>query len=310
MPHVVSVIIPTYNHAGYVSQTIESVLAQTYPNFEIVVVNDGSPDNTSDVLRPYTNSGKIVYIEQQNAGQAAARNRGLEEASGDFIAFLDDDDLWPPEKLAWQTAILREQPDVIGVGGSIELIDASGDTIERIDLNERVLQIQDLFEGCPFWSPGQTLLRRTALCAVGDFDTTVAGADDYDLYMRLVQVGAFLVCPKLSLRYRVHDGNATNNISRMFNNCQRVTRRYLKTIRVTRERRRCSRSAQRWLFEYLGPRMRARMSTAVRNWDVRDTLRIGSLWVRLAASSVFVDPRLSYDVAFGLWASVRPKNTI
>ena len=94
----VSVIIPTYNHVDYVAETLETVFAQTFGDYEVIVVNDGSPDGTAEVLRPSREAGRIRYIEQANAGQAAARNRGLAEARGEFIAFLDDDDLWPPDK--------------------------------------------------------------------------------------------------------------------------------------------------------------------------------------------------------------------
>src|SRR4051812_10173624 len=98
----VSVVIPTYGHCRYVLETIESALGQTFSSNEIIVVNDGSPDDTVVVLQPYTQTGRIRYFEQPNAGQASARNRGLAEATGEFVAFLDDDDIWPADKLAWQ----------------------------------------------------------------------------------------------------------------------------------------------------------------------------------------------------------------
>src|SRR5271170_3450676 len=98
----VSVVIPTYNHRDFVVEALESVFAQTFTDYEVIVVNDGSPDDTAAVLRPYIESGRIRYIEQENRGQAGARNRGLAEARGEFVAYLDDDDLWLRDKLAWQ----------------------------------------------------------------------------------------------------------------------------------------------------------------------------------------------------------------
>lgn len=115
----VSVIIPTYRHAAYVGETIASVLAQTFRDFELIIVNDGSPDNTADVLRPLIRSNACIrYVEQSNGGQASARNHGLRLAQGEFLAYLDDDDLWPPDKLAWQVPLLECHPEAAFVYGA------------------------------------------------------------------------------------------------------------------------------------------------------------------------------------------------
>src|SRR3954471_16219960 len=109
----VSVVIPTYKHAGYIEETLQSVFAQTFTDFEVIVVNDGSPDNTTAVLQPWVASGRIRYLEQPNAGQSAARNAGIRLARGEFVALLDDDDLWPADKLAIQVERLRTQPNAV-----------------------------------------------------------------------------------------------------------------------------------------------------------------------------------------------------
>ncbi|MFS8117396.1 MAG: glycosyltransferase family 2 protein, partial [Microcoleus sp.] len=106
----VSVIIPAYNGDRYIVQAVESVFAQTYTNWEIIVVDDGSTDETHQVLQPYLD--KIRYIYQENRGVAAARNRGIQEAKGEFIAFLDQDDFFLPDKLAAQIALFRQQPSL------------------------------------------------------------------------------------------------------------------------------------------------------------------------------------------------------
>src|SRR5947207_9138878 len=102
----VSVIIPTYRHQDLISQTLESVFSQTFRGFEVIVVNDGSSNRTEAILAPFAAKGKIRYFAQQHAGQAVARNHGATEASGKFLAFLDDADLWPPDKLPWQVKYL------------------------------------------------------------------------------------------------------------------------------------------------------------------------------------------------------------
>src|ERR1700682_2719309 len=101
---LVSIIIPTYNRAGVICQTIDNVLAQTYPETEVIVVDDGSVDNTQEVLHKY--GDRIRVIAQSNGGPASARNRGIEVSQGEIIAFQDSDDLWKPEKIARQVALL------------------------------------------------------------------------------------------------------------------------------------------------------------------------------------------------------------
>ena len=96
----VSIVIPTYQHCDFILRTLSSVFEQSLGDYEIIVVNDGSKDDTATVLAPLVDAGRITYIEQENRGQSHARNVGLSRARGEYIAFLDDDDIWPPEKLA------------------------------------------------------------------------------------------------------------------------------------------------------------------------------------------------------------------
>jgi glycosyltransferase involved in cell wall biosynthesis len=107
----VSVVIPTYNSAPYLIEALESVLIQTYPIHEIIIVDDGSSDNTVEVLEPYSNS--IIYLKQHNAGSATARNTGIERATGEWVAFLDSDDVWEPDKIEKQVAYIQQVPELI-----------------------------------------------------------------------------------------------------------------------------------------------------------------------------------------------------
>jgi glycosyltransferase involved in cell wall biosynthesis len=113
MSFPISVVIPTYNRAGLVVRALESVLAQTYPAHEVIIVDDGSTDETADAFRPYVERGQkegppVRYIHQENQGQSGARNRGVQESRGEWIAFLDSDDVWLPEKLEWQLRALEQ----------------------------------------------------------------------------------------------------------------------------------------------------------------------------------------------------------
>ena len=248
----VSVIIPTYNRQAYVLQTLESVFAQSFEDYEIIVVNDGSPDQTAQVLAPLAQAGRIRYIEQPNAGQAAAgRNRGLAQARGEFIAFLDDDDLWPPDKLQWQVAFLDANPDTALVAGAVQLVDAQGQLVGQQRTPSSPVTFESLFSGCPFFSPGQTLIRNSDLREVGDFDERLWGTEDYDLWFRLARCGRIMVLPRLALLYRTHPNSITKNQARMFSNCLKVGVPRLKQA-PRAQRARFAREFNRWLYQMFG----------------------------------------------------------
>ena len=183
---LVSVIIPTYNRARLVGEAIESVLAQTYKHLEIIVVDDGSTDGTEEALGPYRE--RIEYIYQQNRGASAARNTGIFRARGDYIAFLDSDDLWVPEKLELQVDYLEKHADCGLVYTDCEfLVVRDGRVVERIEKNltgysgYAYLQI---FMRNEVFIP-TVLLRRDCLGAVGYFDEKLTFFEDVDLWFRL-----------------------------------------------------------------------------------------------------------------------------
>jgi glycosyltransferase involved in cell wall biosynthesis len=225
----VSVVIPTYGHRDWVVATLESVLAQSFRDFEIVVVNDGSPDDTAALVKPYVEDGRVLYVEQRNAGQSAARNRGIGCARGEFIALLDDDDLWPPDKLAWQVDALREDPSIGVVAGVAEFIDAEGRPLHVTPFVEE-LPFSSLFRHCPITSPGQTLIRRALLDEIGGLDETVAGVDDWDLWFKLAARSRFVMRRRIALRYRRHEGNASHQVGRLYAAARVVAARHADAI--------------------------------------------------------------------------------
>lgn len=266
MPSV-SIIIPTYNHGNYVLETLRSVFAQTFSDYEVIVVNDGSPDQTAQLLQPLMDEGRIRYIEQVNGGQAAARNRGLAEAKGKFIAFLDDDDLWPADKLAWQTDVL-EKTNAVLVGGSVVHI-REGCEGEHHPTNViGKITKEDLAGGAQFFSPGQTLIRHEALKTVGGFDPSIWGADDYDLYLRLEQQGTLYIEDKISLFYRLHAGNASKQRHRMLINTFKVAQRHFPEARSLN-----SRKAYRWLYNYVGSEQIGGIKDCLRLGDIQAVCR-------------------------------------
>jgi glycosyltransferase involved in cell wall biosynthesis len=229
----VSVIIPTYRRQDLISQTLESVFSQTFRDFEVVVVNDGSPDRTEAIIAPLAAKGKIRYFAHQNAGQSAARNHGAIEARGKFFAFLDDDDLWPPDKLEWQVRYLEENPHVGVVAGGCETF------LDKIPTH-RAAPIEDgsangpidfilLARRCPIESPGQTLIRCNSFRELGGFDPDpdFSGAEDYDFWLRALRRNRIELVARIALFHRRHPGNASNNADQMFSSNLAVAKRHL-----------------------------------------------------------------------------------
>jgi glycosyltransferase involved in cell wall biosynthesis len=195
MPEV-SVIIPTYNRAKYVTKAIDSVLAQTYRDYEIIVVDDGSTDNTSEVLNPYMD--RIHYIYQENAGVSAARNRGIMDAKGEWIAFLDSDDEWLPEKLSIQMRDVQRRPDVCAHITNVTFNPLNGRAISLFEVRnfkgygvssfilERPFQYMLKYEIAVLPT---LLVRRDILLDSGLFDTELSIAEDVDIFLRVALEG-------------------------------------------------------------------------------------------------------------------------
>jgi glycosyltransferase involved in cell wall biosynthesis len=191
IPPIVSVVIPAHDSEKYLSAAIESVLAQTYASLEVIVVDDGSNDGTGEIARSY--SPRVRTIRQTQSGPAAARNRGVRESHGAFIAFLDADDLWVPHKLAWQMQTLDADPAIDAVFG-------------------HVVQFGPGLPPSPDSLPGYThcamLIRRDRLLDVGAFDTRFKVGEFIDWYARAQVVGlTSVMIPEVVLRRRVHGEN-------------------------------------------------------------------------------------------------------
>ncbi len=184
MPEV-SIIIPTYNRANLLREAIDSVLTQTYQNFKLFVVDDGSTDNTREVVAGY--GERVAYIFQENRGVSSARNLGIQSSTGAFIAFLDSDDLWLPEKLEQQIAIMEQRPD-------IQLCHTEEIWIRRgVRVNPKKKHKKHggsiFYECLPLCviSPSSVMIRRMLFEKVGYFDETLPACEDYDLWLRITK---------------------------------------------------------------------------------------------------------------------------
>ncbi|MEG5171860.1 glycosyltransferase [Microcoleus sp. B3-D7] len=205
----VSVIIPAYNADRYIAQAVESVISQTYKNWEIIVVDDGSTDDTRQVLQPYVE--KIRYVYQENQGVAAARNRGIQESRGELIAFLDQDDFFLSDKLAGQVALFDAQPSLGIVNSGWRLVNEQGETISDIKCWEHfpTLNLKTWIVQMPVL-PSAMMFSRKWLENVGGFNSEFDSVDDADLVLRLALLGcesAWL--PQVAVCYRQHDKNVS-----------------------------------------------------------------------------------------------------
>lgn len=229
----VSVIIPTYRHRDFVLETLASVFEQTMSDYEVIVVNDGSPDDTADVLAPLVRSGRIAYFEQSNQGQSRARNFGIGRARGEYLAFLDDDDLWPADKLQWQVEYLDANPEVGLVGGTLQMIDERGAPGWRGRVRPTIT-FESLFLENPFLSPGQTLIRTALLQELGGMNASIWGADDWDLWFRIAKVREIVMLDRLALYYRIHPGNASKQTARLIAACRATADLHLRDVEESR----------------------------------------------------------------------------
>lgn len=216
---LVSVIIPAYNAGGYIAQAVESVLAQTYPSVECIVVDDGSTDDTAQRLEHYQD--RIVYWRQENHGPAAARNRGIEMACGEYIAFLDADDWWAPTKIADQKQVLEKYPSAGVVYTWAALTDEQGKirSIWRDPHAREFYSQKEIF--CEMvWGrhlPGagsSIMVRHACLLQSGGFDIDLPWGQDWELTLRLARLYDVVCVPKALTYYRNSEANILSKFDR------------------------------------------------------------------------------------------------
>ena len=214
----VSVVIPLYNKKGYIGQTVESVLAQTYSNFEVIVVDDGSTDGSELELEPYKQD--IQYIWQDNLGPSQARNRGIQAAKGDLVAFLDADDRWFPEKLAEQVRFLANHPSLVWCGCNYQVVHAASGNSHRafeVPSGPPSVVFDDWFaanrERLMILTSG-VVVRRDVLADVGGFDDQFPAGQDFDLWIRIACLHpAYGFCYEPLFQYLRSVDNSVSGVS-------------------------------------------------------------------------------------------------
>lgn len=214
----ISIIVPAYNAAQTITETIASIQQQTIDDWELIVVNDGSTDDTLQVLNRIQDS-RLSVISVANSGVAEARNLGSSRVTGEYIAFLDADDLWVADKLERQLQALVANPRaIVAYSWTCFMDEQQSGYVYHASAPYKYegnvypcLLIADFIH-----SGSNTLIRKQALDRVGGFDSDCNGCEDWDMWLRLAAIGDFTVVPKHQIMYRRAMGSATSNVEKMY----------------------------------------------------------------------------------------------
>lgn len=221
MPKV-SIITPAYNSEFYIKDAIHSVLSQTYSDFELIVVDDGSTDKTQEIVNSYVTQypQKIKYIYQANAGPSKARNTAIEHSQGEYIALLDADDIWAKERLERQVKIFETNPKIALVHANITGISSSGKIIKSFKRNQQYLSgciFEHLFLRKADIASSTVLLRKDCLKETGLFDEHLSrlGSEDRDLWLRIAQKFPIQYIDFELAYYRIREGSMSQDYAKM-----------------------------------------------------------------------------------------------
>ncbi|OIP68988.1 MAG: glycosyl transferase family A, partial [Oscillatoriales cyanobacterium CG2_30_40_61] len=228
MPKI-SVVIPVYNGEKTIQKTIESVLKQTWQDFELIVINDGSQDATLEILSSIQDP-RLQILSYDNAGLASSRNRGIDQAQGEFISFLDADDLWTSDKLEAQFQALQEHPEAAVAYSWTDYIDQLSQFLHsgrHITINGNVYQhllVNNFLE-----NGSNPLIRKQALNQVGKFDTSLKAGEDWDMWLRLAVHYQFVAVPLPQILYRVSADSMSSQIKNQEIECLKVIEKAFKS---------------------------------------------------------------------------------
>ncbi len=237
IPGKVSIIIPCYNAAKYLDEAIDSLRSQTYSNIEILAVNDGSTDETQTHLEQQAaNDPRVRIFSQKNAGPSAARNTALRQVNGEYVCFLDADDICVPDKLERQVRFLAEHPGVDLVYSdyytSDEELNLTALSATRINYTDMV----EAFAIRNWFAIMVPMFRSKILKAVGEFDDSLRMAEDWDYWIRCARVAVFGYLPGAMVVYRTHGEQSHHDTDRMFAGGKVVLRKHFRSDRVLYQR--------------------------------------------------------------------------
>ncbi|WP_132055516.1 glycosyltransferase family 2 protein [Pseudocnuella soli] len=244
----ISVIIPCYNHGKYLQQAIDSVNSQAGVHTEIVVVDDGSSDNTKEVAGQ---NGEVKYIYQTNAGLSAARNTGIKESNGEYLLFLDADDWLLPGALQINLRLMEQHPEAAFVSGGHEKVFAVTGKKDVEDMPVTDNHYMNLLQG-NYIGMHATVLYRRSVFNEFLFDETLRACEDYDLYLKIARKYPVLHHTQLIAAYRIHGANMSGNIPFMVRHVEQVLHRQEPVLRSSEERAALKNGFHIWRDYYAG----------------------------------------------------------
>lgn len=224
----VSVIIPTYNRAHFLAEAIQSVLDQTFTDFELIIVDDGSTDNTEDIVMKFKDP-RIRYINQENSGVSAARNTGIKASDGEYIAFLDSDDIWLPQNLDFKVKLLDARPEIGLVCSDAYFYDSYSGAILGRRWHDRTFHgwvddvltatqepVKEMFtRGC-FITPQASVIRHSVFNQAGYFDESLQNHEDWDLFVRIARIFSIETIDIPLLKIRRHNDSLSADWDKMY----------------------------------------------------------------------------------------------
>ena len=293
----VSVIIPTYNRAQMLCEALASVRRQTVQDFEVLVVDDGSSDDTAAVAKAF--APQAIYLRQEHGGVAAARNLGIRSARASYIAFLDSDDLWLPHKLERQLAFLREHPSVGLLYARMWSYHVDRPTERQLEPRAVARSFDELLNGPNTVTTSTVIVRRECFDIVGLFDPSLPTVEDHELWLRIAHRFPLAFLEEPVAEYRRHGGGFNADHAALYEGYRRF---YELMLRDHRSRLRNPKAATRQLakFEYLCG------TAALKQGERQRALHLISQALRRdpALGSQFVTPNISWPAK--LWLPIKP----
>jgi glycosyltransferase involved in cell wall biosynthesis len=275
---LVSVVIPCYNQARFLGEAIESVLSQTYPHFEVVVVDDGSTDNTHEVASRYPG---VRCVRQENLGLSGARNTGIRRSRGGYLVFLDADDRLEPSALEVGLKHLKERPECAFVSGHCRFIGVDGSPLSTPPQTPiEGDHYETLLRTCYIWMPAAVMYQRILLEHIGGFDPMVSSSADYDLYLRIAKQYPVHQHSEVVAEYRRHGSNMTRNAALMLKSEVMVLRRQRMYIGRRRQYREAYEVGMNHSREYYGEPLVEAARTYLREQQWHQAIRALSVLTR------------------------------
>ena len=241
---LVSIIMPVYNGQLYIIESIESVLAQTYENWELIIVNDGSTDKTEEIIFKFQNlSNKVKYFYKVNEGQVKATNFGILKSNGEYVAFLDSDDLWENDKLNRQINFILKNKNVDFLYSKYNSIDENGNLLCTNNSHDSLNHYKDLLKRC-FIGRLTVIVKKSILIELNLFDEFLHSTDDWDMWIRISEKFKLSFLDEVVASYRIHPQSMSKNL---YNQLLNVSKVYSKHVYLNSDLNKQFKKEVKWI---------------------------------------------------------------